>query len=95
MFWTILLYVYLGISVLTVVLCAITINEVKTRYLALYGRPLTRYSTGSWIGAVIRMLIGCFTPLFHLVLFIGYTFLSERVVTGLLQDMEQKFHAGA
>lgn len=91
MFWTILLYVYLAISVLTIILFIIIVNEVKTIYLSRHGRPSTVEKTGSLFGAIVRMVIGCCTPVFHLVLFITYTFMSERIVQDLVRDLEKKW----
>ena len=91
MFWTILLYVYLAISALTIILFIITVNEVKTIYLSRHGRPLAVENSGSLFGAIVRMVIGCCTPVFHLVLFIAYTFMSERIVYDLVRDLEKKW----
>lgn len=91
MFWTILLYVYLAISALTIILAAITINEAKTIYLSRHGRPLVREKSGPLFGAIVRMVIGCCTPIFHLVLFVAYTFMSERVVETAVRDLEKKW----
>ena len=93
MFWTILLYVYLGISVLSFIMLLVTACDAKRRFIWKYGEQAREDipHLSSWPGAIIRALVGCFMPLFHIVLLIGFTFMSERIIPLLVDDLVKDY----
>lgn len=93
MFWTILLYVYLGISALSFIMLWVTACDAKRRFVWKYGEQARDKIShlSSWPCAIIRGLVGCFMPLFHIILLIGYTCMSERVVNGLVDGLANDY----
>lgn len=93
MFWAILLYVYLGISVLSFIMLLVTACDAKRRFIWRYGEQARDNvpHLSSWPGAIIRALIGSFLPVFHIILLIGYTCMSERIINRLVDDLAKDY----
>lgn len=93
MFWKIILSIYIATTLLVFVLQILTAQDMKRRLRQLHpnikppiegGRGLALFS------ALLRGFILAAIPLFHFMLLIGYTAMSERIIKTGIHDAEVK-----
>ena len=92
MFWKIILAIYIATTLLVFVLQIITAQDMKRKLLQLHpeltpnteGRGLVLFS------ALLRGFILAAIPLFHFLLLIGYTAMSDRIIRNGVHDAEVK-----
>ena len=92
MFWKIILAIYIATTLLVFVLQILTAHDTKRILCQLHpdlkpiegGRGLVLFS------ALLRGFILAAIPLFNVLLLIGYTFMSQRIVRNSVHDAEVK-----
>lgn len=92
MFWKIILSIYIATTLLVFVLQILTAQDMKRKLRQLHpdikpiegGRGLALFS------ALLRGFILAAIPLFHFMLLIGYTAMSERIIKTGIHDAEVK-----
>lgn len=92
MFWKIILSIYIATTLLVFVLQILTAHEMKRKLLRLHPdiKPSEENQGLVWFSALLRGFILAAIPLFHFMLLIGYTAMSERIIRNGVHDAEEK-----
>lgn len=92
MFWKIILSIYIATTLLVFVLQILTAHDMKRRLLRIHPdiKPSEENRGLLWFSALLRGFILAAIPLFHFLLLIGYSAMSERIVRNGVHDAEVK-----
>lgn len=92
MFWKIILAIYLATTLLVFVLQVLTAHEMKRKLRLLHHdiQPIAEGRRLVLFTALLRGFILAAIPLFHFLLLIGYTMMSDRIVASGVRDAEIK-----
>lgn len=92
MFWKIILSIYIATTLLVFVLQIITAQDMKRKLRQLHPdiKPIEGGRGLVLFGALLRGFILAAIPLFHFMLLIGYTTMSERIIKNGVHDAEEK-----
>ena len=92
MFWKIILSIYIATTLLVFVLQILTAQDMKRKLRQLHPeiRPIEGGRGLVLFGALLRGFILAAIPLFHFMLLIGYTAMSERIIRTGIHDAEVK-----
>ena len=92
MFWKIILSIYIATTLLVFVLQILTAQDMKRKLRQLHPeiRPIEGGRGLVLFGALLRGFILAAIPLFHFLLLIGYSAMSERIVRNGVHDAEEK-----
>ncbi len=92
MFWKIILAIYIATTLLVFVLQIITAQDMKRKLRQLHPdiKPIEGGRGTILFGALLRGFILAAIPLFHFLLLIGYSAMSERIVRNGVHDAEVK-----
>lgn len=92
MFWKIILSIYIATTLLVFVLQILTAQDMKRRLLRIHPdiKPSEESRGLVWFSALLRGFILAAIPLFHFMLLIGYTAMSERIIKTGIHDAEVK-----
>lgn len=92
MFWKIILAIYIATTLLVFVLQILAAHDTKRKLCQLHPdlKPITEGRGLVLFSALLRGFILAAIPLFHFLLLIGYTTMSERIVRNGIHDAEEK-----
>ena len=92
MFWKIILAIYIATTLLVFVLQILTAQDMKRKLRQLHPdiKPIEGSRGLVLFGALLRGFILAAIPLFHFLLLIGYSAMSDRIVKNGLHDAEVK-----
>lgn len=92
MFWKIILAIYIATTLLVFVLQILTAQDMKRKLHQLHPeiKPIEGGRGLVLFGALLRGFILAAIPLFHFLLLIGYSAMSERIVRNGVYDAEEK-----
>ena len=92
MFWKIILSIYIATTLLVFILQILTAQDMKRRLRQLHPdiKPIAEGRGLALFSALLRGFILAAIPLFHFMLLIGYTAMSERIIRTGIHDAEVK-----
>lgn len=91
MFWRIILYIYIGVSVLNLIMFACMINDATKILKAKYpDRKTAKSECGGLVSSIIRIIFASFVPLFNIVLLFSVMSEYDNMLNGCIKKTEEK-----